>query len=158
MAQIIGVLLFACMVFGSDAKAICGLKTLSAPLDSVSLRDLAYIGVEFIFDAPIQSSQQTGPKNEKERGLVVLTDFDLREEVFQKWVELATILPKEIIQVSEGNLVELQIDPYDNKSHVVVLRGSLAEEVDFFNELIDKLLGSLPLSLEDEFLEPFFPK
>ena len=145
MAQIICALLIALPFFGADlpTQAIYGLKALSPPLDAITLRDLAYIGVEYIFDTPIEHSHQTSLRGG--RGLILLTDFDQNEAVLQKWIELASILPKEIIQSPEGshNLVELQLRSTSDQDLVIILNGKVTEELKFFNEWVDKILHSL---------------
>ncbi len=157
MAQII-LLLLSLSLFGGDqaVKAIYGLKALSSPLDSNALNELAYIGVEYVFDTPIQHSQQISSRTE--RGLILLHDFDHNEEVFQKWIELASLLPKEILQSPDGshNLVELQLSMNHHPDLIIALSGEIREELKLFDDWLDWLCESPHLSSR-EALEESFP-
>jgi hypothetical protein len=103
MAKII--LIFVCLALTAEeiTWVLLGLDPKSAPLNEEVLAEFAKIGLEITFNFPTFDELAAHAPLAWEKGLVFRADFDERGEIFQKWLEFATVLPNKIILIGDGN-------------------------------------------------------
>ncbi len=90
--------------------AICNVRARPLPLCASTLKQLAYIGIDFTFNMPVYPVLETRSPAHWEEGILFLTRFTQKEKAFQEWLELSTILPKKMLSRDDGkhNLIEME--------------------------------------------------
>ncbi len=85
-----------------SAGAVFGLTAKEPPLSVQTLHQLTRIGIAFTFPAPIRPNLETRSPIQWEGGVLFLSDFNKRADVFQKWLELAQFRPSKIVIIDGG--------------------------------------------------------
>lgn len=93
----------------ASAGAVFGLTARAAPLTASTLKDLAYIGIHFTFSAPFCPSLEIKGPTHWEGGVLFISDFNSKAEVFLKWLELAKFRPSKIVIIDSGNMDQIQM-------------------------------------------------
>lgn len=81
---------------------ICSLITKQTPLTEGMIEQLAVIGIDLTFNAPPPPQEfKFEVPIENERGVIFLTDFNEKAEVFQKWLDLVPFKPQKIVNLEK---------------------------------------------------------
>jgi len=85
-----------------SAGAVFGLTARHPPVCAATLKQLAYIGIDFTFSAPFCPNLETMTPTRWEGGVLFLTDFNKKGEVFRKWLEISQFRPSKIVLIDDG--------------------------------------------------------
>jgi FMN phosphatase YigB (HAD superfamily) len=85
-----------------SAGATFGLTARHPPICATTLKQLAYLGIDFTFSAPFCPPIETKAATHWEGGVLFLSDFNRKGEVFRKWLEISPIRPSKIILIDDG--------------------------------------------------------
>jgi hypothetical protein len=85
-----------------SAGAVFGLTARAPPICSTTLKQLARIGIDFTFSAPACPKLETKPPTLWNGGVLFITDFNRKGDVFRKWLEMSSILPSKIVLIDDG--------------------------------------------------------
>lgn len=97
------------------AGAVFGLTARHPPISATTLKQLAHIGIDFTFSAPACPTLETKPPTLWNGGVLFVTDFNKKGDVFRKWLELSTILPSKIVLIDDG------------KNHLIYMEKQMGE-------------------------------
>lgn len=97
------------------AGAVFGLSARHPPISATTLKQLAYIGIDFTFSAPFCPNIETKAPTEWKGGVLFITDFNSKAEVFRKWMEKVQLRPSKIILIDDG------------KNHLIQMEKQMAE-------------------------------
>ena len=81
---------------------VFGLTPRSIPLSAAKLKQLAYIGIDFAFNAPLSPNLGVQVPAKWEGGVLFLSDFHQKAHLFRKWLEMAKFRPSKIVIVDDG--------------------------------------------------------
>ena len=84
-----------------SAGSILGVTIQTPPISESILKQLAHIGIHFIFTVPERPQLEVQTPIHWEGGVLFLTNFNQRGEIFQKWLEYAHIRPSKIILIDD---------------------------------------------------------
>ena len=85
-----------------SAGAVFGLSARHPPVCATTLKQLAYIGIDFTFSAPFCHNLETQIPTHWEGGVLFISDFNRKGEVFRKWLEISPIRPSKIVLIDDG--------------------------------------------------------
>lgn len=85
-----------------SAGAVFGLTARAPPICATTLKQLAQIGIDFTFSAPACPRLETKPPSLWNGGVLFITDFNRKGDVFRKWLEMSSILPSKIVLIDDG--------------------------------------------------------
>lgn len=93
-----------------SAGAVLGVTARHPPISVATLKQLAYIGINFTFTAPECPKLEVQPPVHWEGGVLFLTDFNRKGEIFRKWLEYSHIRPQKVILIDDGkeNLIQME--------------------------------------------------
>jgi len=80
---------------------VLGLSAQPAPIDPDTLKQLAYIGIEYSFNTPFRPQVESKVPESWEGGIMYLSDFEGKAEVFRKWLEVTLIKPSQIVLIDD---------------------------------------------------------
>ena len=91
------------------AGAALALTARAPPISVATLKQLAYIGIHFIFTAPECPKLEIQSPVHWEDGFLFLMDFNRKDEIFRKCLDYCHIYPKKIILIDDRkeNLVQM---------------------------------------------------
>ncbi|PIS02328.1 MAG: hypothetical protein COT85_06055 [Chlamydiae bacterium CG10_big_fil_rev_8_21_14_0_10_42_34] len=110
MAKITALILSICTLFANETSyrkiddstwalfrpnAPLGLTIKSRPLSPKTLNQLAHIGIRYTFNTTVRPATDPN-RSSLDRGLLFLSDFENREDLFRKWFEQFTYHPSKI--------------------------------------------------------------
>ncbi|MBX7066508.1 MAG: DUF2608 domain-containing protein [Parachlamydiales bacterium] len=96
--------------FQHSAGAVFGLTALQPPVNAAILKELALIGIDFTFTAPARPNLETKAPVRWEGGVLFISDFNRKAEVFRKWLEMAQFRPSKIVIIDTGNQPKDEIE------------------------------------------------
>ena len=93
-----------------SAGAVLGVTARHPPISAATLKQLAYIGINFTFIAPECPKLEVKPPIHWEEGVLFLTDFNRKGEIFREWLEYSHFHSKKIILIddSKENLIQME--------------------------------------------------
>lgn len=93
----------------ASANAVFGLTALNPPISVAALKRLAYVGIDFTFSAPYCPNLEIQSPIHWEEGVLFISDFSRKADVFRKWFEMAQFRPSKIVIIDEGepHLIEM---------------------------------------------------
>lgn len=98
-----------------SAGAVLGLTATHPPISEATLKQLAYIGINFTFAAPERPKLAVQPPVPWEGGVLFLTDFNRKGEIFRRLLEYTHIHPKKIILID------------NTREHLIKIEEEVAE-------------------------------
>lgn len=93
-----------------SAGATFGLTARHPPICPTTLKQLAYIGIDFTFSAPFCPVLETQAPTHWEGGVLFLSDFNRKGDVFRKWLEISPIRPSKIVLIDDGENHLIQME------------------------------------------------
>jgi hypothetical protein len=98
--------------FLDDRTLILGLNVQQPPIAPDTLKQLAYIGIEYTFNAPFRPTAEIRAPESLEGGILLLSDFGGKAEVFRKWLEISLIKPSQVILIDDrrDNFFEIKTE------------------------------------------------
>lgn len=85
-----------------SAGAVFGLTARHPPISTTTLKQLAYIGIDFTFSAPFCPPLETQTPTHWQGGVLFISDFNSKGDVFRKWLELSPIRPSKVVFIDDG--------------------------------------------------------
>jgi hypothetical protein len=97
------------------AGSTCGLTARHPPLCPETLKQLAYIGIDLTFNAPFCPVLETQAPTRSEGGVLFLSDFSRKGDIFRKWLEISPIRPSKIVLIEKrgNNSIEMEKEMND---------------------------------------------
>ncbi len=97
------------------AGSTCGLTARHPPLCPETLKQLAYIGIDFTFNVPFCPVLETQAPTRWEGGVLFLSDFSRKGDIFRKWLEISPIRPSKIVLIEKSgtNSIEMEKEMND---------------------------------------------
>lgn len=94
---------------------VLGLNAQPAPIDPNTLKYLAYLGIEYSFNTTFRPQAESKVPDPWRGGVMHLSEFEGKAEVFRKWLETTLIKPSQIVLIDDkmDHFAEVQrkIDP-----------------------------------------------
>lgn len=95
-----------------SAGAVFGLTARHPPISVATLRQLAYIGIDLTYSTPFCPHLEAITPTHWEGGVLFISDFNRKGDIFRKWLELSPIRPSKIVFIDinmEKEMEELGI-------------------------------------------------
>lgn len=99
------------------AGAVFGLTALGPPVDAAILKQLTAVGVRYAFNAQFRPNLDKKPPAEWDGGIVFISDFNRKIEIFQKWIEFAQFRPSKLVVIHSGQEI-LPLEEQMQKSQI----------------------------------------